>query len=130
MQFVQAFKVMGYDIENQRQDWSAEKIDGVCLTLWTKETDWKSLVMDTRVNAQDHAIWGAKFGNKKRIRHARRALDEFGGWVDIVKVDGDPGVSYGNAFPWLPVERMGRRWRITHFEEPTGHMRLEALLGG
>lgn len=127
MQFVEAFNALGYRIENQRQDWSAEKTDGVCLSLWTKETDWKLLTMDTRIHATDIQDWGNRQGNKKRIRHARRALDEFDGWVDVVKIDGVPGVGYGTAAPWIPSERKGYRWRITFLDDKTGHLRLEGL---
>jgi hypothetical protein len=130
MKFVEAFNALGYDVSNPRQDWSAENADGICLTLWSKETDWKAMVMDTREGAGDIAIWGSKPGNKKRIRHARRALDEFGGWVDVVKIDGEPGTGYGHASPWLPAERKGLRWRITSFEAETGHFRLEAQVPG
>ena len=113
-------------MEDQRQDWSAEKAHGVCISLWAKETDWKALVMDTRIHATDYADWGHKSGNNKRCRHTRRALDEFNGWVDIVKIDGIPGVGYGTASPWLPDERKGFRWRVTFLDDKTGHFRVEA----
>lgn len=126
MQFVEAFHALGYAIENQRQDWSAEKEDGVCITLWTKETDWKTLVMDTRIHATEYADWGHKSGNRKRSLHARRALDEFDGWVDVVKVDGVPGVGYGTASPWEPNQRNAFCWRVTYLDDASGHLRLEA----
>ena len=126
MRFVEAFKRLGYEVENPRQDWSAERPDGVCLTLWTKETDWKSLVTDTRIHANPIEQWGHKPGNSKRIRHARRAIDEYDGWVDIVKIDGEPGVGYRTASPWKSSDRNGLRWRITYLENTTGHLRLEA----
>lgn len=126
MQFVEAFEKLGYKVAAPRTDWSAERDDGICLTLWTKETDWKNLVSDTRVHADDIQDWGSKPGNKKRIRHAIRALKEFGGWIDVVKIDGVPGVGYGNATPWLPSERKNMRWRITFLDEDVGDIRLEA----
>jgi len=126
MKFVEAFNTLGYKVENQRQDWSAEGEDGVCLSLWAKETDWKQLVMDTRIHATDISGWGHKSGNKKRARHARRALAEFDGWIDVVKIDGIPGEGYGNAAPWLPAERDSYRWRITFLDDSSGHLRLEA----
>jgi len=126
MKFVEAFNALGYDVENQRQDWSAEANGGVCLSLWSKETDWKQLVMDTRTHASGWNDWGHKSGNKKRTRHARRALSEFDGWVDVVKIDGVPGVGYGTATPWIPAERQDYRWRITFLDDATGHLRLEA----
>jgi hypothetical protein len=126
MQFVEAFNAIDYEVEVPRQDWSAQKTNGICLTLWSKETDWKALVMDTRLHAGPIEGWQHKPGNAKRILHARRALDEFDGWVDVVKIDGDPGEGYGNASPWNPHERMGRHWRITFLDDVTGHLRLEA----
>lgn len=128
MKFVEAFNSLGYDVPAQRTDWSAEKSDGVCISLWAKETDWKALVMDTRVHAGPIELWGHKSGNGKRARHARRALDEFDGWVDIVKIDGTPGESYGAASPWLSAERQGFRWRVTFLDDEIGHVRLEAQL--
>jgi hypothetical protein len=126
MQFVEAFKALGYELGNQRQDWSSAKADGICLSLWTKETDWAALVMDTRIHAGDHSLWAGKAGNKKRIEHARRALNEFDGWVDVVKIDGDPGVGYGTASPWLVAERKNMRWRLVYLDDVSGHLRLEA----
>jgi len=126
MLFSEAFAKLGYRLESARQDWSAQSETGVCLTLWSKETDWKSLVMDTRIHAKDLVLWKDKPGNKKRIRHSKHALDAHDGWIDVVKIDGEPGVSYGNATPWTPSERMGKRWRITYLNESTGHIRLEA----
>jgi hypothetical protein len=125
MLFSEAFAKLGYSLDNPRQDWSAEKMGGICLTLWSKETDWKALVMDTRIHAKQLASWRDKPGNKKRIRHAKLALAGFDGWIDVVKLDGEPGVSFGNASPWLPSERMGKRWRVTYVDEATGHIRLE-----
>ncbi|MEP7221557.1 MAG: hypothetical protein ABI673_02690 [Novosphingobium sp.] len=129
MQFVAAFNALGYTINNQRQDWSAEKPDGVCISLWTKETDWKAMVMDSRIHAGAVELWGHKSGNTKRRKHARRALDEFDGWVDVVKVDGNPGEGYGNAAPWNPAERKGFRWRVTFLDDVSGHLKLEAQAG-
>lgn len=53
MRFVEAFEKLGCEVAAPRTDWSAERDDGVCLTLWTKETDWKNLVSDTRLHADD-----------------------------------------------------------------------------
>lgn len=128
MGFEEAFQSLGYKLVSPRNDWSAEREDGVCLTLWTKETDWKALVMDTRIHATKHEDWGHKPGNRKRIQHAARAMREFDGWVNIVKIDGTPGVGYGDANPWKPDERQGRAWKIVYLEEETGHLRLEAHL--
>lgn len=128
MKFVEAFNSLGYEVPAQRTDWSAAKTEGVCISLWSKETDWKALVMDTRVHASPIEQWGHKPGNKKRIQHARKALEQFDGWVDVVKIDGIPDESYGVASPWLPAERKGFRWRVTFLDDETGHLRLEAQL--
>ena len=128
MRFVEAFNALGYQVPAWRTDWSAEKPDGICLSLWTKETDWKSLTMDSRVHAGPIQEWGRKPGSKKRIQHALRALSEFDGWIDVVKIDGTPGESYGSASPWLPSERQNRRWRVVYLDDATGHLKLEALI--
>ncbi|MBW8753463.1 MAG: hypothetical protein JF595_04825 [Sphingomonadales bacterium] len=98
MQFVEAFNSLGYEVPVWRQDWSAEKPDGICLSLWSKETDWKALVMDTRIHATAIEDWGHKPGNRKRALHARHALDEFDGWIDVVKIDGTPLRNVWNGF--------------------------------
>ncbi|MBA2918446.1 hypothetical protein GON01_05600 [Sphingomonas sp. MAH-20] len=125
MRFAEAFKALGYELEAVRTDWSAEADHGVCLSLWKKETDFRALVMDTRVHADPIEGWGHKPGNKRRIAHADRALREFDGWIDVVALDGVPGEGYGNASPWDAKAR-GRRWRITFLDPKTGHLRLEA----
>jgi hypothetical protein len=96
------------------------------MSLWKKETDWKALVMDTRVHADPIEKWGRKAGNKRRIEHAQIACDAFDGWVDVVTIDGVPGEGYGNAQPWWPEARQGKRWRVTFLDPETGHLRLEA----
>jgi hypothetical protein len=124
--FTEAFKKLGYSLLAQRTDWSAASSEGVCLSLWKKETDWKALVMDTRQHAGPIEDWGYKAGNKRRIEHARLACEEFDGWIDVVTIDGVPGEGYGNAQPWVPKDRKGKRWRITYLDPETGHLRLEA----
>ena len=127
MNFVRSFNALGYEVQNQRQDWSAENENGVCLSLWSREADWKQMTMDTREHAGPIEDWAKKPGNKKRIAHAKRALDEFDGWVDIVKIDGVPGEGYGNASPWVPSDRHGLKWRVVWLDpEDSGHLRLEA----
>src|SRR3546814_5950085 len=53
----------------------AERDDGVCITLWRTEIDWKTLTMDSRVRGGPLGDWSGLPGNAKRIRHAKRALD-------------------------------------------------------
>lgn len=127
MQYKEAFTKLGYDLKNHRQEWSAEKAEAICLTIWKREIDWSNLVMDSRISGGDISIWGGKLGNRKRIAHATRALDDFDGWIDAILVSGDPGVSYEQAFVWWPAERENRMWRVTFLDNETGHIRLEAL---
>ena len=127
MQFVEAFKHLGYKVEAQRQDWSSEKEDGVCISLWKKEMGSRDglLWMNTHVHADSIENWGRKPGNIKRIRHLRRAVDEFGGRVDVVIVSGDPGVSYGTAQPWVAEGgRVGTYWQVTELDDETGHFEV------
>jgi hypothetical protein len=128
MQFSEAFRKLGYSLDVPRLDWTAEKGDGVCISLWQKEMGEREGLrwMDTKVHATDNEVWRNKSGNRKRIRHLRRAIDEFDGIVDVVIVQGTPGEGYGNAVPWLATERLGTRWRVTYLEEETGH--FEAVL--
>ena len=127
MKFVEAFERLGYSVEAPRQDWSAEKGGGVCISLWRKEMGSRDglLWMDTRVHAGPPEEWLDKSGNRKRVRHLRRALDEFGGRVDVVIVSGEPGVGYGTAQPWL-VEgsRSKTYWKVTELEDATGHFEV------
>ena len=128
MGFVEAFEKLGYVVEAQRQDWTAEKPDGVCISLWRKEMGSREgmLWMDTRVHADPIENWDHKPGNRKRIRHLQRALTEFGGEVDAVIVSGEPGVSYGTAQPWIPEGlRAETYWLITDFDENSGHFAVE-----
>lgn len=131
MQFTEAFKRLGYSVEAQRQDWSAENEQGVCISLWQKEMGVRDglLWMNTRVHADPLEGWESKPGNRKRIRHLRRALDEFGGRVDVVIVSGEPGVSYGTAQPWIAEgSRAGTHWRISDLDEGTGHFEVRLVL--
>ncbi len=127
MQYGQAFAKLGYTLAAPRQDWSAERTDGVCVTLWRSEIDWKTLTMDSRVRGGPLEEWSNLPGNARRIRHARRALVEFGGMVDVIIVDGVPGQGVTDATPWNPKDRKGLRWRVTYLEDVTGHIRMETI---
>ena len=132
MKFVAAFERLGYVVEAQRQDWSAANEKGVCISLWKKEMGSQDglLWMNTQVHAGPIQNWGHKSGNAKRITHLQRAVDEWGGQVDVVIVSGEPGESYGTAQPWLREgARAGTCWQITEFDAATGHFeaRLQPL---
>ncbi|MFZ1481761.1 MAG: hypothetical protein WAT25_13435 [Paracoccaceae bacterium] len=123
MQYVEAFNFFGYDVPNPRQDWSAEKTDGICITLWKSEVTWTPAPphMDLWEKAVPGTTqWETLPGHKKRTGHLERAVSEFDGWVDVIIVAGTPGEGYGNADPWLPVKRVGHRWRVNKFDRATG----------
>lgn len=131
MQFTEAFERLGYSVEAPRQDWSAENERGVCISLWQKEMGVRDglLWMNTRVHADPLEGWKDKPGNRKRIRHLRRALEEFGGMVDVVIVSGEPGESYGTAQPWIAEgARAGSHWHISDLDEGTGHFEVCLIL--
>lgn len=133
MQFVEAFEHIGYKVEAPRQDWSAEKDGGVCITLWKKEMGTRGglLWMNTQVHADPIENWRNKPGNIKRIQHLHRALNEFGGRVDVIIVSGEPGVSYGTAQPWVAEGgRAKTRWQVTEFDEGTGHFEVVLINEG
>lgn len=132
MQFVEAFERLGYSVEAPRQDWSAANDQGVCISLWKKEMGIQDglMWMDTRVHADPIENWTNKPGNRKRIRHLRRALDEFDGRVDVVIVSGEPGVSYGTAQPWLAESgRAETYWEVLALDEDTGHFEVALRRG-
>ena len=123
MQYVEAFKSLGYDVPNPRQDWSAEKCDGICITLWKVEVQW--IPPPPRIDLWDLATpgttdWENLSGHKKRTNHLERAVSEFDRWVDVIIVSGVPGHGYGAAEPWLPEKRANHRWRIREFDKATG----------
>ncbi len=131
MKFTEAFQALGYDVVSPRQDWSAESNDGICIALWAKEVDWKTLSADTRVLGGPIERWTNKPGNRKRIRHFQRAIAEFNGRMDVVMVHGEPGEGYGSASPWIASERRGHVWRVLAVDAETGHFqaRTELLEG-
>src|SRR4028119_2351444 len=120
MRFAEAFNKLGYTLRVPRTDWSAESPAGICISLWRSEIDWDDLSFDTRVNAGPPSTWNAA-GNNKRKRHLAAALDQFGGWVDVVIVDGAPGEGVLKATPWLPKERRGLKWRVSWLDADVGH---------
>ena len=127
MQFVEAFEHLGYRVEAPRQDWSAEKDDGICISLWKKEMGTRDglPLMNTLTHADPIENWGNKPGNGKRIRHLRRAVEEFEGRVDVVIVSGEPGASEGTAQPWGATDgRAGTYWQVTELDTGTGHFEV------
>ena len=126
MKYSAAFQELGYQLENVRQDWSAENDEGVCITIWKRRMNWDELSYDTRLHKTSVDDWSSKSGNQKRRIHAKRALTEFDGWIDAILISGEPGVSYEDAQIWVPSMKGGKRWRVVFLDEETGHIRMEA----
>jgi hypothetical protein len=126
VRYGEAFKKLGYTLVVPRQQWSAEKDDGVCITLWEVELDpeFKKQRLDTRTNCGRHETWATAHGNHLRVRHLSKAMTELGGWVDVVLVRGTPGKGADDANPWMVKERKSA-WRVVHFEPDTGHFIVE-----
>ena len=130
MKFTHAFAALGYELASPRTDWSAERENGVCLSLWSREIRWGrgEGAFDTRHDAMPIDTWNHKPGFKKRLRHIQRAVDELDGRIDVVMVSGQPGHGYEDADPWKPELRKAA-WIIEYFEPETGHFvaRMTAL---
>ena len=124
MRYQEAFNKLGYSLPNPRQHWSCANESGVCLSLWRTEIDWKNRKFDTREDAGPTESWNPA-GANQRIRDLIAARDRFDGWIDVVIVDGVPGEGVDKATPWVPSEREGLRWRVTAFDETSGHFRAE-----
>jgi hypothetical protein len=90
--------------------------------------NWDELSYDTRLHKSSVDIWSGKSGNRKRIVHAQRALNDFEGWIDAILISGEPGVSYEDAQLWIPSEKGGKRWRVVFLDQAICHIRLEAQL--
>ena len=77
----------GYVLGNPRNQWSAfdEKNGRVALTVWSDQIDRSGAlpVIDTS-NGRPISDWGHRVGNKVRIRHIAWALQNAGGWVDLI----------------------------------------------
>lgn len=129
MTFTDAFAKLGYRLSSPRTDWSAEKPDGVCLSLWAKEMRNLSpgLAFDTRRDAQPIETWNHKHGHKRRLPHLARAVSAFDGYIDVVVVSGTPGEGHGDANPWLPETRNGYPWRVMFFDPLTGHFAAQTV---
>jgi hypothetical protein len=126
VRFGEAFEKLGYRLDTPRLDWSAANERGVCISLWRSEINWKELSIDTRIDAGPVSTWNPA-GNNKRKRHLQQALDEHGGWVDVVVLDGVPGKGVDKASPWIPTERKGLRWKVEDFDPGIGHFQAKAI---
>lgn len=127
MLYSEAFQKLGYRLVRPRLDWTASKDDGICVSLWKKEIDWKArpLSMSSQVRSGPLEDWVGRHGNKLRKKHLAVALKEYGGWVDAVIVEGEPGAGVDRAEPWRPEARQGLKWRVVAFDVETGHFTVE-----
>ena len=128
MGFEEAFKALGYSLSNVRLDWSAEKADGVCVTMWQPKLGRLS---NGRTYYDGWEIWpelantrNPAHGNTKLIAHLTSAVEKFNGRVDAIHLSGTPETGYGNATPWI---RDGYR-QITKFNPDTGLYRADVFL--
>ena len=126
MGYKEAFAKLGYDLRNARQHWTCASESGVCVSLWRTEIDWKARKMDTREDAGPPETWNAAAANQRK-KDLAVAVAKFDGWIDVVIVDGVPGQGVDKATPWDPAQREGLRWRITRFDEESGHFRAEMV---
>ena len=71
MRYGEASSKLGYKLQAPRTDWSAANENGVCITLWRDEIDWKSkpISVDSRLRGGRLEDWESKPGNKKRRVH-------------------------------------------------------------
>jgi len=129
MRFVEAFQSLGYELDNHRNEWSAESENGVCITIWQEETHVENglLVYELELlsKSPNAGHWTNKSGHKKRIRHLSRAIDEFDGFVDVVLLEGPPGGPYESAHPWGKKEIYRSGWRVVSLNRETGGFRVE-----
>jgi hypothetical protein len=123
MEYAQAFRKLGYELGNPRNDVSAENADGIALAIIRIELE-KSMIFDTR----DIPDWETKRmplpGNQRRIQHLKRATEEFESRVNVVLFDRKSDGKSANAEPWI---RPPSYWKVTHFDPTTGHHRVELV---
>ena len=130
MKFGEAYRSIGYDLDNVQTDWSALKDGhGVAISIWWAEVRVESgrPVFSTKeLGRDDTPATDARLGARKRFKHIQTAHSAFGGWVDAIILTGVPGEGYGSAEPWDPA-KCGGQWRITKHEEETGHFLVELV---
>ena len=130
MTLTEAYRRLGYRLENTRQDWSAASDSGVCLTVWIDELNEDEMVLDTQGGKVGPIKdWRNKLGAKKREQHLAQAVRRDGGLIDVVLIRGKPGPKgaagqVSDANPWVRSKRPGH-WRIAAFDPATGHFRLQ-----
>ncbi len=128
MNYTETFSFLGYSLESIRADWSAEKSDGVCITIRNAQIVPKSY--PPRIDLWQLHPDGGEFVNKpgyiKRTRHLSRAVSDFGGKVDVILVDGDLEEPYKDAHPW-DCEKRKASWMISKFDPESGYFCAEVV---
>ena len=130
MQYAEASRALNYQLISPRNDWTAKKEDGICISLWKQELAFRDgrPWINTKVHCQPIEIWKDKPGNKKRIRHLLKAVSDFEGVVDVIIVHGIPGEKVTSADPWQQKgRRKGYHWQVSEFEQSTGHFTANAV---
>ena len=129
MRYAEAFRKLGYKLDNHQTDWSAEKEDGVCISIWSDRVEWKPSPphFDTDEAWPDEEPGAGAIGHKKRTKHIQRACDEFDGFVDVVLRGGAYREQHGDAEPW-DWKRRGGRWKVTQFDRSNGRYRAEVIV--
>ena len=123
MRYVEAFNKLGYQVPAPRTDWTAEKENGVCLTLWKTEVIWTPpppRIDLFEAHIPNTSAWEKLPGHSKRTKHLARAWRDLDGKVDVVLISGIPGEGVKDADPWLAEQRDGFGWRLTKFDNDTG----------
>jgi hypothetical protein len=128
MRYTEAFKKLGYTLDNHQTDWSVANENGVCISLWQEKLVRKlPPYFDTDEAWPDGEPGTTTTGFKKRTEHIKIACEEFGGFVDVVLRDGSYQGRHGNSMPW-DWKRRGGRWKITEFDPSNGIFRAEVVV--
>ncbi|MCA1935513.1 MAG: hypothetical protein LDL37_08675 [Asticcacaulis sp.] len=121
--YAEAFKTLGYYISSPISDVSSEKEDGVVIAIMRHELRYenKRTIFDTRQIPDWEKMRMSLPGNTRRRAHLSKAVDKFGGLVDVILYD-KPVKGNGDA---EIANRPNSRWVVTYFDEITGHHRVE-----
>lgn len=108
----EAYSRLGYELQRQgqmRPFWSAEKADGICISLWKSELGDKNHLDTTKQS--DISKCDPVF-NLARVKHLKIAQTKFNGKLDVIILHGVPGNS-------KPVPDL-RKWTLKSLNEVTG----------
>jgi hypothetical protein len=128
MKLTEAYKRLGYTLDNHQTDWSAAKPDGIAIAIWQREMGVHDRLpyFDTR-SIPVAPETDIRIGHAKRLKHLERARDEFDGRLDVILLSGIPSEgAYRSADPWQ-VQSRGGFWKLKEFDPTTGHFRVEVV---